>query len=54
MIPLDHFDSIVERLDRFIGQLPRPVAYAVIFLGSMVLWSLIGLAVALILRHYLR
>ena len=43
-----------ERIERFIGSLPRRVAYPLIFVGSVLLWFLIGIVAGAILRPYLQ
>jgi hypothetical protein len=43
MIPAEH-PWIREDVDRFIGRLPRHIAYPLILLFSVVLWSLVGIA----------
>jgi len=52
MTPLNGFDLLGDRIWRFIGRLPPHVAYPLIFVGSVILWSLIGVAAGAILRRY--
>lgn len=39
-------------MERSIGRLPRPLAYSLILLYSIVTWSLIGITAAGVLRHF--
>jgi hypothetical protein len=34
-----------KRAERFIGRLPRRIAYPLIFIVSVILWSAIGIAI---------
>lgn len=45
MIPLDRVLIAREHIERSIGRLPRRVAYPLIFFGSVLLWSSIGIAI---------
>ena len=53
MIQRDRTDFRQE-LEHTVGRLPRRVAYPLIFLGSVLLWSLIGIVVGAILRPFLQ